>query len=226
MIQLHHYPSTASMIPHIVLEEIGAPYELVLVDRAHDAHKSLAYLKLNPNGLLPALTDGDLVMYEAAAICLHLCDTHPQANLAPAVGTHERAHFYKWLMWLTNTLQPALIIYFYPDRYVAAGNAAGALEVKAQAQARVGDLLLQLEAELARVQSQSASLGDGAEFWFMGQNYTLLDAYIFTLCRWTRNFSSHPARSYAHLRPYLQRMLARPAVQRVIEQEGLVAPLV
>jgi glutathione S-transferase len=60
----------------------------------------------------------------------------------------------------------------------------------------------------------------------MGQNYTLLDAYIFTLCRWTRNFSSHPARSYAHLGPYLQRMLARPAVQRVIEQEGLVAPLV
>ncbi len=222
MIQLHHYPSTASMIPHIVLEEMGIPYELVLVDRARDAHKSPAYLQLNPNGLLPALTDGNLVMYETAAICLHLCDTHPQAGLAPAVGTVERAHFYKWLMWLTNTLQPALITYFYPDRYVAEGNATGAAEVKACAQARVGDLLAQLDAELARVQGQSA----GTEFWFMGANYTLLDAYIFTVCRWTRNFSSLPARNYANLGPYLQRMLTRPAVQRVIAQEGLTAPLV
>ena len=222
MIQLHHYPSTASMIPHIVLEEMGIPYELVLVDRARDAHKSPAYLQLNPNGLLPALTDGNLVMYETAAICLHLCDTHPQAGLAPVVGTVERAHFYKWLMWLTNTLQPALITYFYPDRYVAEGNATGAAEVKACAQARVGDLLAQLDAELTRVQGQSA----GAEFWFMGANYTLLDAYIFTVCRWTRNFSSLPARNYANLGPYLQRMLTRPAVQRVIAQEGLTAPLV
>ena len=221
MIQLHHYPSTAAMIPHIVLEEMGIPYELVLVDRARDAHKSPAYLQLNPNGLLPALTDGYLVMYEAAAICLHLCDTHPQAGLAPAVGTVERAHFYKWLMWLTNTLQPALITYFYPDRYVAAGNTTGALEVKAQAQARVGDLLLQLEAELARVQGASQSANH--ELWFMDANYTMLDAYVFTLCRWTRNFSSHPARSYPHLGPYLQRMLARPAVQRVFAQEGIVA---
>ncbi len=222
MIQLHYYPSTAAMIPHIVLEEIGVPYELVLVDRAHDAHKAPAYLRLNPNGLLPAMSDGDLVMYEAAAICLHLSDTHPQVGLAPAVGTKERAHFYKWLMWLTNTLQPALIIYFYPERYVAPGNTAGAAEVKAQAQARVGELLTQLEAELARAQSQSA----GAEFWFMGAHYTLLDAYIFTLCRWTRNFSSHPARSYPNLGPYLQRVLARPAVQRVFAQEGIVAPLI
>ncbi len=222
MIQLHHYPSTASMIPHIVLEEMGIPYELVLVDRARDAHKSPAYLQLNPNGLLPALTDGNLVMYETAAICLHLCDTHPQAGLAPAVGTVERAHFYKWLMWLTNTLQPALITYFYPDRYVAEGNATGAAEVKACAQARVGDLLAQLDAELARVQGQST----GTVFWFMGANYTLLDAYIFTVCRWTRNFSSLPARNYANLGPYLQRMLTRPAVQRVIAQEGLTAPLV
>ena len=222
MIQLHHYPSTASMIPHIVLEEMGIPYELVLVDQARDKHKSPAYLQLNPNGLLPALTDGNLVMYETAAICLHLCDTHPQAGLAPAVGTVERAHFYKWLMWLTNTLQPALITYFYPDRYVAEGNATGAAEVKACAQARVGDLLAQLDAELTRVQGQSA----GAEFWFMGANYTLLDAYIFTVCRWTRNFSSLPARNYANLGPYLQRMLTRPAVQRVIAQEGLTAPLV
>ncbi len=98
MLQLHYYPGTASMTPHIVLQEIGVPFELVLVDRMADAHKTPEYLKLNPNGLIPVLTDGDLVLYETAAICLHLCDQYPAARLAPALGSTERAHFYKWLV--------------------------------------------------------------------------------------------------------------------------------
>jgi len=219
MIQLHYYPSTAAMVPHIVLEEIGVPYERVFVDRAVDANRQPAYLALNPNGLLPVLVDGGLVLYETAAIGLHLCDTHPQAGLAPALGTAERAHFYKWLMWLTNTLQATLIAYFYPDRYVDEGNAAGAAQVKAQAQRKVGGLLDQLDAELAR---------HGGP-WFMGAHHTLLDAYVFTLCRWTRNFSAQPAppaRTRPHLGPYLQRMLSRPAVQRVLANEGLSPPFV
>ena len=216
MIQLHFYPSTASMIPHLVLEELGAPFELVLVDRAAGAHKSPAYLQLNPNGLLPALTDGDLVLYETAAICLHLCDTFPDKHLAPPLGTAGRAHFYKWLVWLTNTLQTSLIVYFYPERWVLDGNAAGAAEVKAQAQKKVGALLDQLDTELAR---------HGGP-WFMGEVFTALDPYVFTLCRWTRNFSTRPARALPHLGPYLQRVLERPATQRVMVREGLGAPFV
>ena len=223
MIQLHYYPSNASMIPHIVLEEMGVPFEMVLVDRDVQAHKSADYLKLNPNGLIPAMTDGDLVLYETAAICLHLTDTHPQLGLAPATGSNERAHFYKWLMWLTNTLQPSLIMYFYPDRYVAAGNVAGAQEVKAQAQSWIGGMLQQLDDELARVQAGKLVADHG---WLMGAQYTLLDAYVFTLCRWTRGFSSKPARRYPHLGPYLQRMLDRPAVQRVMATEKIAPPLV
>jgi glutathione S-transferase len=227
MIQLHYYPSNASMIPHIVLEEMGVPFELVLVNRDVQAHKSTDYLKLNPNGLIPAMTDGDLVLYETAAICLHLSDTHPHLGLAPALGTPERAHFYKWLIWLTNTVQPSLIMYFYPDRYVAEGNVAGAAEVKARAQSRVGGMLAQLDDELGRVQSlgQVNKPMPGSP-WFLGPHYSVLDAYVFTLCRWTRGFSSAPARSYPHLGPYLQRMLARPAVQRVMATEQLAPPLV
>lgn len=216
MIQLHYYPSTAAMIPHILLEELGVPYERVLVDRAAGAHKSPAYLKLNPNGLLPAMTDGDLVLYETAAITLHLCDTHPQAALAPALGTAQRAHFYKWLMWLTNTLQSALIIYFYGERWMDEGNAAGTAELKANARKKIGAMLDQLDAHLA---------GHGGP-WFMGADYTALDAYVFTLCRWTRNFSTGPARDRPHLGPYLQRVLARPAVQRVFANEKLAPPFV
>ncbi|HYD76228.1 glutathione S-transferase family protein [Ramlibacter sp.] len=216
MIQLHHYPSSAAMVPHILLEEIGAPYERVHVDRAANAHKEPGYLRLNPNGLIPVLVDGELVLYETAAIALHLCDTHPQARLAPELGSAQRAHFYKWLMWLANTLHATLIVYFYPHRWMDEGNEAGAAELKRHAQRRVGPLLDQLDAELARTGGP----------WFMGERYSALDAYVFTLCRWTRNFGEGRARERSHLGPYLQRMLERPAVQRVIANEGLQPPFV
>jgi len=216
MIQLHYYPSTAAMVPHILLEEIGVPYQRVLVDRMAHAHKAPEYLRLNPNGLLPVLVEGDLVLYETAAIALYLCDSHPQARLAPAVGTPGRAHFYKWLAWLGNTLQPTLGLYFYPERWVDEGNAAGAAQVRRQAQAKVGMLLDQLDDQVARAEGP----------WFMGRDYSALDAYVFTLCRWTRNFDAGRARERAHLGPYLQRMLERPALQRVFANEGLKPPYV
>ncbi len=216
MIQLHYHPSNASFAPHALLREIGVPFELLLVDRAQQAHKAPAYLQLNPNGLIPVLVDGDLVLYETAAICLHLVDTHPQAGLAPAVGTHERAHFYKWLVWLTNTLQATLIHYFYPERLVDAGNTAGAAQVKAHAQARVVALLQQIDDQLA---------SHGGP-WLLGSSYTATDIYTWMLCRWTRGFNDRPARDFPHIGPYLARVLARPAVQQAVAAEQLPAPLV
>jgi glutathione S-transferase len=215
MIQLHYYPGNASLIPHLLLEELGVPFELALVDRARQAHKSPAYLKLNPNGLIPVLVEtgpaGELVLYETAAICLHLLDTHPAAGLAPAVGTPARAHFYKWLVWLTNTLQAALVIYFYPERW--ADEAGAIAQVKAHAEAKIGAMLDQLDTQLARAP------------WLLGADFSAIDPYAFVLCRWTRGFT-RPARSLPHLGPYLQRLLARPAVQRALATEGIAAPLV
>ena len=216
MITLHYFPGNASFTPHVLLHEIGAPFELQLVDRANNAHNSPAYLKLNPNGKIPVLVDGDIVLYETAAIALHLADTHPAAGLAPALGTAERAQFYKWLMWLTNTVQATLIHYFYPDRMVDEGNAAGAAQLKAHAQQKVGACLAQIDALLA---------GHGGP-WLLGAHYSALDPFALMLCRWTRGFSDKPARDYPHIGPYLQRMLARPAVQRVFEAEKLSGPLV
>jgi glutathione S-transferase len=219
MIQLHYFPGNASMEPHILLHELGLPFERVLVDRTKNAHKSPEYLRLNPNGLIPVLCDGELVLYESAAICLHLVDTHPAAELAPALGSAERAQFYKWLVWLTNTLQATLIHYFYPERLVDEGNAAGAAQVKAHAQARVGALLDLLDTQLAK----------HGQPWLLGAAYSAVDPYAFMLCRWTRGFegaASAPARSRPHIAAWLQRMLARPAVQRVIADEGLPQPWV
>jgi len=212
---LFYYPSTASMAVHILLEEIGQPFELKLVDRTKDEQKTAEYLKLNPNGVIPVLVDGDLVLYESAAICLHLADTHPEHGLVPALGTPQRATFYKWLMWLTNTLQASLLAYFYPERWVDAGNAAGAAQVKAHAEAKIVTLIDQLETQLA------ASGGP----WLLGDTYSALDPYALMLCRWTRG-QQRPARTLTLLGAYLQRMLARPAVARVYEKEQIAQPLV
>jgi len=220
MIQLHYSPGTAAMAPHILLEELGLPYDKLLVDTAQGMHHSDAYRRLNPNGLVPVLTDGDLVLYEAAAICLHLCDTHSAAGLAPAVGSAERAHFYKWLIWLTNTLQPALIVYFYPERWMSPGHAAGVAELKAHAEAKVGLMLDQLDAELALLSAVHAKP------WLLGAGYSAVDIYAMMLCRWTRNFASLPASARPHIGAYLQRVLARPAVVRTFNAEGLSQPWV
>lgn len=213
MMQLHYFPSNASMTPHMLLEELGVPYERVLVDRTTNAHRSPEYLKLNPNGKIPVLVDGDLVLYETGAIVLHLVDTHPEAGLAPALGTAERAIFYKWLLWLANTLQAEMPLYFYSDRW--ADDAAGAAQVKRHAEAHIAGMIDQLEGELAR---------HGGP-WFAGDRFSALDPYVFMLCRWTRGMQ-RPARTLPHLSAYLQRMLARPAVQRVFANEGLSQPYV
>ena len=215
MIQLHYAPGNASMTPHLLLEELGLPFELKLVDRANNAHKSPEYLKLNPNGLIPVLVDGDLVLYETAAIVLHLVDTHPAAGLAPALGTAERAHFYKWLVWLAASLQSQMPIYFYTDRYVAPGNTAGAAEVKAATEQRIAALIDQIDAQLA---------SHGGP-WLLGERFSALDPYAFMLCRWTRS-AGRPARTLPHVGPFLQRVLARPATQRVFATEGLTTPWV
>lgn len=221
MLQLHYFPSNASITPHILLEEMGLPFELKLVDRAQNAHKSAEYLRMNPNGLIPVLVDGDLVLYETAAICLHLTDTHPEFGLAPATGTKERAHFYKWLMWMTNTWQPAMIMYFYTDRYTSSTDAEVIAQMTAKTQERVGAMLKQVDDHLA---------SHGGP-WMMGDKFSVLDIYAFMLGRWTRVFkgdesATMPARDWPHLGPFMQRMLARHAVQRVVAKEGLKEPVI
>lgn len=216
MIRLHFYPGNASLAPHVLLHELGVPFELVLVDRTRHAHKSATYLRLNPNGLIPVLEDGALVLYETAAICLHLADTHPAAGLAPPLGSAQRAHFYKWLVWLSNTPQAMLLHYFYPERMVDDGDTAAAAQVQAHAERRIGAMLQQIDDHLA---------AHGGP-WLLGADYSAADPYAWMLCRWTRGFATRPARHYPHLGPYLRRVLERPALQRTLAAEQLAAPWV
>jgi len=214
MIELYYVPATASMAPHIVLEELGIAYSLRRIDQEGGELDSPSYRKLNPNGLIPVLIDNGNVMFETAAICLHLADSHPGTGLMPALGSPERAQAYKWMSWLSTTLQQALIVYFYPHRWATTDDAVA--QVKAHAEQKVQVLLDQLDTQLA---SHSGP-------WLLGDNYLLPDLYAMMLCRWTRNFAGRKARDLPHIAPWLARVLARPAVHRVFDREEIQQPWV
>jgi glutathione S-transferase len=148
MYALYYYPGNASLLPHMALREIGAPFELRLVDRTQDAQKSADYLRLNPNGRIPVLIDGELVLFETAAIVLHLVDLHPEAGLAPLPGTPERAQYYKWMVHLTNTPQAEYRAWFYPWQHVA--DRAAAESVKQASGERLGRMFKVISDQLAR----------------------------------------------------------------------------
>jgi glutathione S-transferase len=211
MYVLHYYPGNASLLPHMLLREIGAPFELRLVDRTRDAHKSPEYLALNPNGLIPVLIDGDLVLYETAAVAMHLCDRHPEAGLAPPLGTPERAHFYKWMAHLTNTVQAEYLMWFYPERYVDLADAVP--RVKAVAEAR-------LDAMFDRIAGQL-----GGKPWLLGERFSAADLFLTMVIRWGRNLA-RPPRTIPALGALAERVLARPAVRAAFEAEGLRPPLI
>ena len=215
MLRLYFAPGNASLAPHLLLRELGQPFELVAVDRDRGAHRSPDYLRLNPNGLIPVLEDGELVLYETMAILLHLADRHPEAALLPPLGSAARAQAYKWLSWLGTGLQPTMGRWFYPERQLPPQFPEAIAEIKALAEARAGELLDILDAEFAR---------HGGP-WILGESYSAVDPLAFMMCRWTRGLA-RPARTLPHLGPYVQRMLARPAVQGLWAAEGLQAPYV
>jgi glutathione S-transferase len=207
MYQLHYFPANANAAPHMLLEEIGIRYDLVLVDRARNAQNFRDYLKINPNGRIPTLVDGDLVVSEAAAIVLHLVDQHADTGLAPQVGTPERAKFYQWLTFLTNSLQEELMIWQYPDR-LAGSDASAADVVKRGAEARANTFLDVIEDHLA---------ANGP--LFPGNRLSAIDFYLVMLSRWARPMA-RPPRSRSNIAK-LRQVTALPSVRRAYEREGI-----
>lgn len=213
MLRLHYYPGFISLATHIVIEEIGLDYELSFVNLHKGPNKSSAYRALHPDGLVPVLEDGDLVLYESVAIILHLLEMKGGESLLPEQGSALRPHFYKWLMWLSTALHANLSLYLHPNK--------AAVSVEAQAEVR-GAAEQRVNAQFDRVEEELVRHG-GA--WFLGDTYSAVDAYLFTLARWSRGMSRSAA-DRPQLGAYLQRMVARPAVQRVHAQEHIPQPWV
>ncbi|HRA91420.1 MAG TPA: glutathione S-transferase family protein, partial [Acinetobacter sp.] len=98
-----------------LLIELGIEHELKMLDFDKHEQKSPEYLAINPQGRVPTLLIDGQVLTESAAIAMHLADLHPQAALAPAIGTPERAAYYRWMFFCAYTLMPAYRGWFYPD---------------------------------------------------------------------------------------------------------------
>ncbi|MBP0018677.1 MAG: glutathione S-transferase family protein [Cyanobacteria bacterium SBLK] len=205
---LHYYPGNANAAPHMLLEELGIEYELALVDREIDAQKSSEYMKINPMGRIPTLVDGDCSIFEAAAIVLHLVDRHPEAGFAPAVGTSDRAQFYQWLTFLTNSLQEELMVWQYPDR-LAGNNKAAEKAIAAGAEKRASNFLDVIENHLE---------SNGP--YFLGDRIGAADLYLTMLARWARPMVK-PPRSRPNISRLLDLTTTRPAVKRAYEGEGI-----
>ena len=202
--RLHYLPGTAAMAPHAALAEIGVPYELVRVERDTDGRVSEAYLALNPWGKIPTLEDGDLVLTESAAICLHLADRFPDARLAPPVGSPDRPELYRWLLWLTNTVQMTQMRHFYPDRYGTEG-------VKEAGDAELAGHYDRIDTHLA------------GRKWLAGDERSVADLFLFMLTRWGR-FLEPAAWERPNLRAHFLRTLELPGVRKMIEEQGLELP--
>ena len=211
MYALYYYPGNASLLPHMALREAGVPFELRLVDRSQDAQNSAEYLRLNPNGRIPVLVQDDLVLFEAAAITLHLADWHKEAGLAPLPGTLERAQYYKWMVHLTNTPQAEYRVWFYPQQHVTDPAAADGVQQAA------GERLRHMFGVI------SNQLGDGP--WLLGERFSAADLFLLMLVRWGREMP-HPPRNIPQIAAHARRVLARPAVQATFAAEGLAEPLI
>ncbi|MCF7750737.1 glutathione S-transferase family protein [Bacillus subtilis subsp. subtilis] len=203
---LYGSPSTASLVVHWLLIELGIEHQLVLLDFDTREQKSAAYLALNPAGVVPTLVLDGQVMTEAAAIALQLADLHPQAGLLPAVGSPERGEAYRWMFWCANTVQPAYRAWFYPQEM------AGPAHTEATRQhARV-----KLEAAWQQLADHLQAGGP----YVLGEQPGVVDFMLVMLLRWSRNMPT-PSDNWPVLKAYADRLKARPAFVEVYRREGI-----
>ncbi|KAF1047528.1 glutathione S-transferase family protein [Xylophilus sp.] len=213
---LYYSPGACSLAPHIVLEEIGAPY--TLEKRQAGAQTAEPdFLALNPKGRVPALHGvpgraggADGLLTEVPAILAWLAFAHPEAGLLPADAA-GRARAFEWTNWLTTALHTkAYGALWRPARFTADAALHPAIVEHGRANVRAGN------AAIERI------LADGRA-WAVPGGYGIVDPYLLVFWRWAgrigEDLSALPAWS-AHAR----RVLARPAVQRALVQEGITAP--
>jgi len=199
MLKLYYATQTRAGRPRWLLEEIGAPYELVRLDLTKGDQKKPDYLKINPTGTVPAMVDGDLALFESAAICLYLADKFPDKRLAPPVGTPARGRYYQWVQYAMCGLEPPLVTMFMHTMMRPEAERIPALVDEARAQLK--GVLGVLEQALA---GRTYMVGDG---------FTVADVLIASTLGWARMMGLIGT-DLPGVTGYLDRMLARPAMQR------------
>jgi glutathione S-transferase len=202
MYKLYWDVGKASLAPHALLEEIGAPYELVRIDTDKGEQHQPWYLKINPNARVPTLDHDGRIFSETAAIMLYLTDLHPDAKLAPLLGDPSRALYLQWMVYLTNTAQEALMCWFHANYY--APDASSQAAVKEMSLRRIDAILQKVNGVLSP--------------YLLAHQFTAADLFLVMLCRWTRNLE-RPATEYQNLGTLVQFVIERPAWKRMMLAE-------
>ena len=199
---VYYRPEAASVAPRVALEELGQAYALELVTRESDVITASAELfSISPAGTVPALQDGEIGLSETTAVLMHLADRFPESPLGAPLGSAERGTWYRWLIFLSNTLMPPFYAVYYPERW-------GGERATAYAVGLLNGLFDEIEAEL------------GTSDHLVGDRFTMPDILLGMLTIWGDDCLDPPATAS---RPNLARMLAaflaRPSVAKVLAEE-------
>ena len=204
---LYYSPSGASMAVHWMLIEMDVAFEARLTDIDTGAQRSAEYLRLNPAGRVPTLIVDGVPRHESAALLMLLAERHPDKDLAPTPGSSDRAEWMELMIYLSNTLLPAMRDWFYAD---VDGEPVGADAVRALARRRIEEGWERLDNHLA----------DGRTY-LVGGKLSTADFLAVMLMRWSRHMP-RVATTWQHLAPYIKRMRALPSFVDVNSREGLV----
>ncbi|MHB1495332.1 MAG: glutathione transferase GstA [Acidithiobacillus sp.] len=200
--KLYYSPGACSLSPHIILNEAGFSFDKEKVDLASRKTETGAdYTAVNPDGYVPALRlDDGQVLTEGPAIIQYLADRVPEKKLAPPMGTIERYRLMQWLNFISTELHKGFAPLFNPQ---------APEEWKAVA-----------TAQLARRLSSVSQQLEGKD-WLLGNDFTVADAYLFTVLGWGRYVGIELER-WPVLKAYQDRVFMRPAVQSTLKAEGLL----
>ena len=204
MYKLFYAPGSASMGVQTILEEIGAPYELIQTTIDRSKPRPPEQLAINPNGWVPVLAWDKGSMYECAAIALFLCDRHPEAKLSPALDEATRALYLQTLVYFSNSIQNAFQLTYYPDRFAD----TPADEASAQ---RRGNRRLR---ETWKVVDDQIGQND----WVLGEHFSAADIYLFMLTTWLKPELHHPTLDeFPNVKRIVSKAKQRPSIQLVYE---------
>ena len=202
--KLYYDTFSAAMGVRVMLEEIGAPYELIETSIDRTIPRSPEQLALNPNGWIPVLIYGDHAMYEAAAIAIFLSDRHPEAGLAPPIDAPERGLFLQTLVYFTSSVQNAFQLDYYPDRF--ADTAEGEPGAQRRGHRRLRETWGVIDDQI------------GANAWVLGDRFSAADIYLYMLTTWLRPDRGQPrVQDFPNVARIAGACAARDSVKKVYD---------
>ena len=199
-IVLFHIPNSRSSGALTLLEELGAPYELRVMNMQAGEQRQAAYLSVNPMGKVPAILHGDILVTEQVAVYLYLADLFPAAGLTPAVGERRRGAYLRWMAFHASCFEPAVV-----DR-------AMKREPGPPAMSPYGDFDSVMSALNGQLQAGP---------FMLGQEFSVADVLWGSALAWTTMFGLVP--ETPEIKAYISRVTSRPAALRVREQDAALA---